>query len=86
MQSAVLFLGLSSDYMDRLLKSYDKKDELQRFLFHALRRQKPICPYVRLPYCAATKIQTFFYHLFHRTFGIHPMDYRMSSRYDSDPI
>ena len=59
MQSAVLFLGLSSDYMDRLLKSYDKKDELQRFLFHALRRQKPICPYVRLPYRAVTKIQTF---------------------------
>lgn len=59
MQSAVLFLGLSSDYMVRLLKSYDKKDELQRFLFHALRRQKPICPYVRLPYCAVTKIQTF---------------------------
>lgn len=28
----------------------------------------------------------FFYHLFHRTFDIHPMDYRMSSRYDSDPI
>ena len=28
----------------------------------------------------------FFYYLFHRTLGIHPMDYRMSSRYDSDPI
>lgn len=219
--AAVLFLGLSSDYMDRLLKSYDKKDELQRFLFHALRRQKreesvlhlvpthtspdlqfeilrllelilaedlirfvgyqkiedgymnrllhllclghsPIryssskegrdqtllyeierfirshlssitlqmlekefhygrnyysqllkkyrglsfrdyvqelrmeqaCHYLsetnmpirQIALLCGYENTNFFYHLFHRTFGIHPMDYRMSSRYDSDPI
>lgn len=38
--SAILFLGISSDYMDRLLKNYNEKDELQRFLFHSLSSQK----------------------------------------------
>lgn len=38
--SAVLFLQLRPAFLDSLLKSYNRKDNLQRFLFHALGRQK----------------------------------------------
>lgn len=38
--ASVMFLMISSDYLDELLHCYDEKDELQRFLFHALNRQK----------------------------------------------
>lgn len=38
--ASVLFLQIGSDYLDELLQSYDERDDLQRFLFHALRRQK----------------------------------------------
>lgn len=38
--AAVLFLQIRSEYLGRLLGSYDGKDEMQRFLFHALWRQK----------------------------------------------
>lgn len=34
--AAVLFLRVRSDYMERLLKSYDGTDEMSRFLFQAL--------------------------------------------------
>ncbi len=39
-RSAVLFLQLMPNLLDSLLKSYNRKDNLQRFLFHALGRQK----------------------------------------------
>lgn len=38
--AAVLFLWLQPQYLDALLEAYDSKDELRRFLFHALGSQK----------------------------------------------
>ena len=38
--AAVLFLWLKPAYLDGLLKSYEERDDLHRFLFHALDRQK----------------------------------------------
>ena len=38
--AAVLFLQIRADYLEQLLRSYDGTDEMQRFLFHALWRQK----------------------------------------------
>ena len=38
--AAVLFLWLKPSYLDNLLKSYDRRDDLHYFLFHALDRQK----------------------------------------------
>lgn len=38
--AAVLFLWLKPAFLDGLLKSYEERDDLHRFLFHALDRQK----------------------------------------------
>lgn len=38
--AAVLFLWLKPAFLDGLLKNYEKRDDLHRFLFHALDRQK----------------------------------------------
>ena len=38
--AAVLFLQIRADYLEHLLRTYDSRDELQQFLFHALWRQK----------------------------------------------
>ena len=38
--SSVIFMQIRADYMDRLLNGYDHRDEVQRFLFHALSKQK----------------------------------------------
>ena len=38
--AAVLFLRIRADYLEHLLRTYDRGDELQQFLFHALWRQK----------------------------------------------
>lgn len=38
--AAVLFLWLKPAFLDGLLRSYDERDDLHRFLFHALDRQK----------------------------------------------
>ncbi len=38
--AAVLFLWLNPAFLDGILKSYEGRDDLQRFLFHALDRQK----------------------------------------------
>jgi|GEM_PF-1268206 Response regulator containing CheY-like receiver domain and AraC-type DNA-binding domain len=38
--SAVLFIQIQPEFMDRLLKSYTRADSLQQFLFHSLARQK----------------------------------------------
>ena len=46
--AAVLFLQLQADYLDLLLSSYDRSDDLQRFLFHALRRQRREQSYLHL--------------------------------------
>lgn len=46
--TAVLFLSLQRDYLDQLLSSYDHKDDLQRFFFHALRRQQKEQSYLHL--------------------------------------
>lgn len=46
--AAVLFLQIRADYMDELLHLYDEKDELHRFLFHALSRQKREQSFLRL--------------------------------------
>ena len=46
--TAVLFLSLQSDYLDRLLASYDPRNDLQRFLFRALLRQKKEQSYLHL--------------------------------------
>ena len=40
MDAAVLFLWLKPTFLDGLLKSYEERDDLHRFLFHALDRQK----------------------------------------------
>ena len=44
----VLFLSLQDSYLDQLLSSYDHQDELQRFFFHALRRQRKEQSYLHL--------------------------------------
>lgn len=46
--ACVLFLSLKSDYLDQLLSSYDRRDELQRFFFHALQRQRREQSYLHL--------------------------------------
>lgn len=38
--AAVLFLQVQSDYLERLLRSYDGIDKMKQFLFHALWKQK----------------------------------------------
>lgn len=38
--AAVLFLKIRADYIDEILHQFDEEDELHRFLFHALSRQK----------------------------------------------
>lgn len=38
--SSIIFLQIKSDYLDEILNLYSGKDDLQRFLFHALDRQK----------------------------------------------
>lgn len=38
--SAVLFLCIQADYLERLLRSYNGTDKMQQFLFHALWSQK----------------------------------------------
>lgn len=46
--SAVLFLWLSPEYLDRLLSAYDSNDLLQQFFFRALKRQKKQQNYLHL--------------------------------------
>lgn len=46
--ACVLFLWLQADYLDQLLSSYDRENELQRFFFHALRRQRREQSYIHL--------------------------------------
>ena len=46
--AAVLFLFLQSGYLDRLLASCDPGDDLQQFLFHALKRQRKEQSYLHL--------------------------------------
>ena len=46
--ACVLFLWLQADYLDQLLSSYDRENELQRFFFHALRRQRQEQSYIHL--------------------------------------
>lgn len=46
--AAVLFLWLKPQYLDALLEAYDGKDDLQRFLFHALGSQKREQSYLEL--------------------------------------
>lgn len=53
----VLFLSLQDSYLDQLLSSYDHQDELQRFFFHALRRQRKEQSYLHLQ--PAAPIATF---------------------------
>ncbi len=46
--TAVLFLSLQSDYLDHLLSSHDSQDDLQRFFFHALQKQRKNQSYIHL--------------------------------------
>lgn len=46
--TAVLFLSLQDDYLDRLLSSHDSRDDLQRFFFHALQKQRKDQSYIHL--------------------------------------
>lgn len=46
--STVLFLCLAPEFLDSLLDSYETTDTLQRFLFHALSRQKQEQSFLRL--------------------------------------
>ncbi len=46
--TAVLFLSLQDGYLDQLLSSHDSQDDLQRFLFHALQRQRKDQSYIHL--------------------------------------
>lgn len=38
--ASVAFLQIRADYLDEILHTFDERDELHRFLFHALSRQK----------------------------------------------
>lgn len=38
--ATVLFLWLKPSFLDEILKSYEERDDLHRFLFHALEKQK----------------------------------------------
>lgn len=44
--TAVLFLSLQSDYLDQLLSTHDSQDDLQRFFFHALQKQRKEQSYI----------------------------------------
>ncbi len=46
--TAVLFLSLQDGYLDQLLSSHDSRDDLQRFFFHALQRQRKDQSYIHL--------------------------------------
>jgi AraC-like DNA-binding protein len=46
--ASVFFLQVRADYFDELLHLYDENDELHRFLFHALSRQKKEQSFLRL--------------------------------------
>lgn len=46
--ASVLFLSLQSDYLDQLLSSCDRRDDLQRFFFHTLQRQRKEQSYLHL--------------------------------------
>lgn len=46
--TAVLFLSLQGDYLDQLLSSYDAQDDLQRFFFRALQKQRKEQSYIHL--------------------------------------
>ena len=46
--TAVLFLSLQADYLDQLLSSYGSRDDLQRFFFHALQKQRKEQSYIHL--------------------------------------
>ncbi len=48
--AAVLFLQIQPDYLDELLRSYPKTDELHRFLLHALYQQKREQSFLALSY------------------------------------
>ena len=46
--TAVLFLSLQADYLDQLLSSHGSQDDLQRFFFHALQKQRKDQSYIHL--------------------------------------
>lgn len=46
--TAVLFLSLQADYLDQLLSSHGSQDDLQRFFFHALQKQRKEQSYIHL--------------------------------------
>lgn len=46
--TAVLFLSLQAGYLDQLLSSHDSQDDLQRFFFHALQKQRKEQSYIHL--------------------------------------
>ena len=46
--TAVLFLSLRDSYLDQLLSSHDSRDDLHRFLFHALQKQRREQSYIHL--------------------------------------
>lgn len=52
--ACVLFLSLKSDYLDALLTSHDRGDELQKFFFRALQRQRKEQSYLHLRPAALT--------------------------------
>lgn len=80
-----------SVYHSQLLKKYrglSFRDYVQELRMEQARHylSETNMPIRQIALLCGYENTNFFYHLFHRTFGIHPMDYRMSSRYDSDPI
>lgn len=79
------------NYYSQLLKKYrglSFRDYVQELRMEQARHylSEANMPIRQIALLCGYENTNFFYHLFHRTFGIHPMDYRMSSRYDSDPI
>ncbi len=56
--TAVLFLALQDDYLDQLLSSHDSQDDLQRFFFHALQKQRKEQSYIHLLPNAETSFST----------------------------
>ena len=46
--ASVIFIQIRADYLNELLHWYDEKDQLHKFLFHALSRQKKEQSFLRL--------------------------------------
>lgn len=57
-EASVLFLQIKSEYLDEILHRFDEQDELKKFLFHALSRQKKEQSFLKLKEMNESRKQT----------------------------